>query len=103
MKQERVDELIKAANERINGPPGARGITVLPEEVLELFDGVTVEASQKPIAHAGQAPTSFGGFPWDAVGRIAAAYIAKQPPNLSKDKVIDYVSEIVVQIEGRLQ
>lgn len=106
MKQERIDELLKAAKERINGPPGSRGITLLPEEVLELLEtGLQVEAPQAaagaPLAPYPQAKTVATSGQWDAVGRIAAAYISKQPPGLSALKVVTYTAEIIAQIESR--
>ena len=105
MKQERIDELVKAAKERMNGPPGSRGIILLPEEVLELLEtGLVVEASKAAAAEVAPAPVAVAsaGGPWDAVGRIAAAYITKQPPGLTAIKVVGYTAEIMAQMESRL-
>lgn len=107
MKQERIDELVKAAKERINGPPGSRGITLLPEEVLELLDtGLVVEASQVTASQAA-APqvraTSAAGGHWDAVGRIAAAFITKQPPNVKANKVADYVTDVIRDVRQKAE
>jgi len=104
MEAKRVAELIKAANERLNGAPGARGITLLPEEVLELFNGVkvtgeVVEATEEQVRLTEQPVT--GGL-MSAAGRIAAAFITKQPPMISSQKVADYTSEILLLIESRL-
>ena len=106
MKQERIEELLKAARERLHGPPGARQIQVLPEEMLELLDGVTVEVdAQQSVASLSQPVMDVVGVgsKWDAVGRIAASYITKMaPPQITPQKVTEFVSETIAQIEGRI-
>lgn len=102
--RERVEELLKAARERLNGPPGARTIGMHPEEVLELLeDGLKVvgDPAPQPAQPEGNI-WSYAGSQADAIGRIAAAYIAKQPPNLKAEKVAAYVAEVIVSAEGKI-
>jgi hypothetical protein len=105
VKQERIDELVKAAKERVNGPPGSRGITLLPEEVLELLDtGLVVEARTTAAAAPTTTPTvASAGGPWDAIGRIASAFIAKQPPNVKATKVADYVADVIRDVRQKAE
>lgn len=101
MKQERVEELLKAARERLNGPPGSRGITMLPDEVLEVLEGNLVVETTQDIPESKPKTLAASGGPWDAVGRIAAAYIAKQPPNLKADRVATYVTDVLQDVRSK--
>ena len=109
MKEERIAELVKAARERINGPPGSRGILLLPEEVLELLEGNLVVETTQDTQDSPAAMTSVdwtrssAGGPWDAAGRIAAAFIAKQPPGLKADKVATYVSDVIRDVRQKAE
>ncbi len=106
MKQERIDELLKAARERINGPPGSRQIVFLPEEVLEILEtGLKVEPSAAPVtsAETPQMVNASAGGPWDAVGRIASAFIARQPPHLQASKVADYVVDVLRDVRQKAE
>lgn len=105
MKQQRIEELLKAARQRVNGPPGSRGITLLPEEVLEILEGqLVVETTEDIPAMSPQAPASVGtAGSWDAVGRIAAAFIAKQPPTIRANKVADYVVDVLRDVRQKAE
>ena len=95
MKQERIDELLKAARKRLNAPPGGRTIGIHPEEIIEMLEGtLKIESSAGTTPSPPVAPIP-RGVPWDAVGRIAAAYIARQPPHIGASSVVDYVENII--------
>lgn len=116
MKQKRIAELVKAAKQRVNGPPGSRQIILLPEEVLELLeDGLKVESSgtggiadvmalanSQALVPDSLVTASVSGA-WDAVGRIAAAFIGKQPPNVKASLVADYVTDVIRDVRQKAE